>query len=219
MRDVFATLFFTSISLSIEPLFLWEHLRQLLGLVAISLIGKAAIATIVVSFFGYSLKTSLTVGTAALTLLIAPFILRAIPSWLAWLERWPSVDAILQSNRPSHLVDFGEELTGHIVVVGYGRVGQTLVRMIYFQGYRILAIDNNEAALQTLRERNIPYLFGDGSSQLVLEKANLARAKAMAITLPDPMATRLALNRALSIAPDLDITVRAHVDSEIDTLY
>jgi CPA2 family monovalent cation:H+ antiporter-2 len=91
--------------------------------------------------------------------------------------------------------------------------------MIYFQGYRILAIDNNEAALQTLRERNIPYLFGDGSSQLVLEKANLARAKAMAITLPDPMATRLALNRALSIAPDLDITVRAHVDSEIDTLY
>lgn len=252
MRDVFATLFFTSIGLSIDPLFLWEHLRQLLGLVAISLIGKAAIATIVVSFFGYSLKTSLTVGlginqigefsfvlagvagerglfadriygltvgTAALTLLIAPFILRAIPSWLAWLERWPSVDAILQSNRPSHLVDFGEELTGHIVVVGYGRVGQTLVRMIYFQGYPILAIDNNEAALQTLRERNIPYLFGDGSSQLVLEKANLARAKAMAITLPDPMATRLALNRALSIAPDLDITVRAHVDSEIDTLY
>lgn len=41
----------------------------------------------------------------------------------------------------------------------------------------------------------------------------------MAIALPDPMATRLTLNRALSLAPDLDITVRAHGNSEIDPLY
>jgi CPA2 family monovalent cation:H+ antiporter-2 len=108
---------------------------------------------------------------------------------------------------------------GHVVVVGYGRVGQTLVRMLYFQGYKILVIDNNEAALQTLRERGVPYLFGDAASTLVLEKANLPQAKAMAIALPDPMATRLTLNRALSLAPELDITVRAHVNEEIDVLY
>ena len=41
----------------------------------------------------------------------------------------------------------------------------------------------------------------------------------MAIALPDPMATRLTVNRALSLAPDLDITVRAHFNSEIDSLY
>ncbi|MFN5262074.1 MAG: NAD-binding protein, partial [Pseudanabaena sp.] len=63
------------------------------------------------------------------------------------------------------------------------------------------------------------YLYGDASSVLLLEKANLGKAKAMAITLPDPMATRLTLKRALSIAPDLDITVRAHLSDEIDTLY
>ncbi|PSR16261.1 sodium:calcium exchanger, partial [filamentous cyanobacterium CCP3] len=63
------------------------------------------------------------------------------------------------------------------------------------------------------------YLFGDASSPLVLEKARLPQAKAMAIALPDPLATRLTLNRALSLAPDLDITVRAHGNAEIDTLY
>jgi CPA2 family monovalent cation:H+ antiporter-2 len=52
-----------------------------------------------------------------------------------------------------------------------------------------------------------------------LEKAHLATAKAMAITLPDPMATRLTLQRALSLAPELDITVRAHISNEIDALY
>ncbi|HEY9879558.1 MAG TPA: cation:proton antiporter [Leptolyngbyaceae cyanobacterium] len=252
MRDVFATLFFVSIGLLIDPVFLFENLRQLLGLVAISMIGKAIIVTAIVSLFGYPLKTSLTVGlginqigefsfvlagvaqdqglfsdqlygltvgTTAATLLITPFILKSIPYWLTWLEQWPLIDALLQSNRPSYLVNAEEKLTNHIVVAGYGRVGQTLVRMLYFQGYHILVIDNNEAALQTLRERNISYLFGDASSQLVLEKANLAQAKAMAITLPDPMATRLTLKRVLTMAPDLDITVRAHVNSEIDSLY
>ncbi len=252
MRDVFATLFFTSIGLLIDPMFLLSHWQELLGLVAITLVGKAAIAAIVVHFFGYSLKTSLTVGlginqigefsfvlagvaqveglfsanlygltvgTTAATLLLAPFILRSIPNWIAWLEQWPVVDALLQPQRVSPLAESEGQLTDHIVVAGYGRVGQTLVRMLYFQGYRIVVVDNNEAALQSLRDRKIAYLFGDASSQLILEKANLPQAKAMAIALPDPMATRLTLKRALSLAPDLDITVRAHVNEEIDALY
>lgn len=252
MRDVFATLFFASIGLLIDPGFLLANAGVLVMLVAITMIGKAAIVTGIVTVFGYPLKTALTaalginqigefsfvlagvaqseglfseqlygltVGTTAATLLITPFLLKATPYWLVWLEELSPNNPLLQLNPSSHLVDFEEELTNHVVVAGYGRVGQTLVRMLYFQGHQILVIDNNEAALQTLRERKIPYLFGDASSPLVLEKANLASAKGMAIALPDPMATRLALTRALSLAPELDITVRAHVNGEIDSLY
>lgn len=252
MRDVFATLFFASIGILIDPAFLLANSWVLLGLVAITMIGKAMIATGVVSLFGYSLKTALmvgmginqigefsfvlagvaqnqglfpprlyglTVGTTAVTLLITPFLLRATPHLLTWLEGLPWLNHLLRLNHTPHLFGLAEELVGHVVVVGYGRVGQTLVRMLYFQGYKILVIDNNEATLQTLRERGVPYLFGDAASTLVLEKANLPQAKAMAIALPDPMATRLTLNRALSLAPELDITVRAHVNEEIDVLY
>ena len=251
MRDVFATLFFASIGVLIDPIFLWENTWILLGLVSITLVGKAAIVAMVVKWFGYSLKTAftvglginqigefsfvlagvaqsqglfserlygLTVGTTAATLLITPFLLKATPYWLEWLEQVPVIAPILQKDT-SHRLEIEEELTGHVVVAGYGRVGQTLTRMLYFQGHRILIIDNNEASLNTLREKNIPYLYGDASSVLLLEKANLGTAKAMAITLPDPMATRLTLKRALSIAPDLDITVRAHLSDEIETLY
>ncbi len=252
MRDVFATLFFASIGLLIDPTFLLANLWILMGLVAVAMIGKAMIATGVVSLFGYSLKTALTVGlginqigefsfvlagvaqnqglfpprlygltvgTTAATLLLTPFLLRATPLLLTGLEQIPWFNHLLQLNHSPQLFRQEEELIGHVVVVGYGRVGQTLVRMLYFQGHQILVIDNNEAVLQSLRKRGIPYLFGDASSTLVLEKAKLPQAKAMAIALPDPMATRLTLNRALSLAPDLDITVRAHGNEEIDTLY
>ena len=41
----------------------------------------------------------------------------------------------------------------------------------------------------------------------------------MAIALPDPMSTRLCLKRALEIAPDLDIVVRANQGKDIELLY
>jgi CPA2 family monovalent cation:H+ antiporter-2 len=252
MRDVFATLFFASIGILIDPGFLLANSWVLLGLVAVTMIGKAVIATGVVRGFGYSLKTALLVGmginqigefsfvlagvaqnqglfpprlyglmvgTTAVTLLMTPFLLRATPHLLTELERIPWCNTLLEFNHAPRLFGLDEELVGHVVVVGYGRVGQTLVRMLYFQGHQILVIDNNEAVLQSLRERGIPYLFGDASSILVLEKARLPQAKAMAIALPDPMATRLTLNRALSLAPELDITARAHGNAEIDVLY
>ncbi len=252
MRDVFATLFFVSIGLLIDPAFLFANAGILIGLIAITMLGKAAIVALIIRGFGYSLKMALTVGiginqigefsfvlagvaqneglfssrlygltvgTTATTLLLAPFMLKVTPYLLQWLERFPQINSLLQLNNSPRLVGLEEELVNHVLVVGYGRVGQTLVRMLYFQGHKILVIDNNEAALQTLRERKIPYLFGDASSSLVLEKANITQAKAMAIALPDPMATRLTLKRALSLAPDLDITVRAHVNDEIDSLY
>ncbi len=252
MRDVFATLFFASIGVLIDPGFLLANIWILLGLVTVTMLGKAAIVTAIVKLFGYPLKTALkvgiginqigefsfvlagvaaseglfsdqiyglTVGTTAATLLITPFLLKATPHLLIGLERLPLFRQILQLDQPLRLVGVEAGLTDHVVVAGFGRVGQTLVRMLYFQGHQILVIDNDEAALQTLRDRGIPYLFGDAASSFVLEKANLPAAKSMAIALPDPMGTRLTLNRALSLAPDLDITVRAHVKDEIDVLY
>jgi monovalent cation:H+ antiporter-2, CPA2 family len=252
LRDVFATLFFASIGVLIDPGFLLANLGTLLGLVTVTLLGKAAIVTGIVKLFGYPLKTALkvgiginqigefsfvlagvavseglftqqlyglTVGTTAATLLITPFLLKATPYLLIWLERVPAFNDLLQSDQPFQFVGSEDSLKDHIVVAGFGRVGQTLVRMLYFQGHQILVIDNDEAALQTLRERGIPYLYGDAASPIVLAKANLSAAKSMAIALPDPMSTRLTLNRALGLAPDLDITVRAHDKDEIEVLY
>jgi monovalent cation:H+ antiporter-2, CPA2 family len=252
MRDVFATLFFASIGLLIDPMFLLQNAGTLVALVAVTMLGKGLIVTAIVYLFRYPLQTAitvglginqigefsfvlagvaksqglfsaqlygLTVGTTAATLLLSPFMLKITPAVIRRLSELSWLNRLLRIAPEPQLVGDEASLQDHIVVAGYGRVGQTLVRMLYFQGHSILVIDNNESSFATLREQGIPYLFGDAASITVLDRANLRQAKSMAITLPDPMATRLAVNRALSIAPDLDVTVRAHVNAEIESLY
>lgn len=161
----------------------------------------------------------LTVGTAAITLLITPFIFKLSSGLFSAIERLPGIGRwFMYAQRPKEVV-IPEGLTNHCVVAGYGRVGQTLVRMLRSQHHPILVIDNDEATLQALRDQQIPYLFGDASSELVLRKSKLERARVLAIALPDPLATRLTLKRALSMVPNLDVTVRAHAIQEIDVLY
>lgn len=161
----------------------------------------------------------LTVGTAAVTLVLTPFVIKVSPILFGFLERLPLVGPALRASQAPRISTVKQGITNHVVVAGYGRVGQTLVRMLREQNQQVVVIDNNEAAVAAMRSEGIPYLYGDSASELVLEKAHLERARSMAIALPDPMATRLTLKRALSIAPELDVTVRAHAGTEIDTLY
>jgi monovalent cation:H+ antiporter-2, CPA2 family len=62
LRDIFAALFFAAIGMLIDPLFLWDNLDLILGLVSIVFVGKFLIITPLVRFFGYSLKTALITG-------------------------------------------------------------------------------------------------------------------------------------------------------------
>jgi monovalent cation:H+ antiporter-2, CPA2 family len=161
----------------------------------------------------------LTVGTTAITLLLTPFLLKLTPFLFQRLETVPKLGRWLKAGKYPKASFIPDHLTDHCIVAGYGRVGETLVRLLRSRGYPVLVIDNDEATLQLLRDRKIPYVYGDASSDLVLQKAKLNHALALAIALTDPIATRLALKRAASLAPDLDITVRAHANQEIDTLY
>ncbi|MGB8700977.1 MAG: cation:proton antiporter [Thermosynechococcaceae cyanobacterium] len=252
MRDVFATLFFASIGMLIDPVFLLGHAGTLMGLVAVVMVGKALITTPIVALFGYPLKTALTVGiginqigefsfvlagvakdlglfpsqlygltvgTTAITLMLTPFVLRFSPVLFQWLETLPRLGRWLRAGQYPKASFMPDLVSDHCVVAGYGRVGETLVRLLRSHGYRVVVIDNDEATLQVLRERKIPYVYGDASSELVLQKARVKQALALAIALPDPVATRLTLKRAKSLAPQLDMTVRAHANQEIDVLY
>jgi CPA2 family monovalent cation:H+ antiporter-2 len=62
LRDIFASLFFAAIGMLIDPIFLWNNLELILGLVALVFVGKFLIVTPLVMLFRYSLKPALIAG-------------------------------------------------------------------------------------------------------------------------------------------------------------
>jgi monovalent cation:H+ antiporter-2, CPA2 family len=251
LRDTFASLFFASIGMLIDPAILINNFGLILGLVTLVMLGKAAIILGIVLKFGYSLKNaiivsfginqigefsfvlalvglglglisqqtySLLLGTTAITLVLTPFSLKLAPLIADNLHRNPVLAKLLQRFSAPKTISMPEIITGHVVVAGYGRVGQVIVKILQSEGYPVLVIENSEASVQRLRMRKIPYIFGDADSELVLEKAHLETAKALAIALPDPASTRLLLKNALTIAPNLDVIARSHSNKEIDLL-
>jgi CPA2 family monovalent cation:H+ antiporter-2 len=62
IRDIFASLFFAAVGMLIDPVFIWNNLELILGLVALVFVGKFLIVMPLVRAFRYSLKTSLIVG-------------------------------------------------------------------------------------------------------------------------------------------------------------
>lgn len=62
LRDLFATLFFVSVGMMINPTFLGTHLAEVGGLTLAIVLGKAALIAVTTRFFGYAGRTSLAVG-------------------------------------------------------------------------------------------------------------------------------------------------------------
>jgi monovalent cation:H+ antiporter-2, CPA2 family len=252
IRDVFAALFFAAIGMLIDPLFLWDNLDLILGLVSIVFVGKFLIITPLVRLFGYPLQTALIaglglaqigefsfvlasegrslglvskrvylllLGTTAVTLVVTPFILRLIPSLFNWIETVPAINKWFQPGEPPQEVTEHVPLEPPIVICGYGRTGQNLATLLAEQNIPIVVVDQSEAAIQKLRDADIPYIYGNAVSIPVLTRAGLDRARAMVIALPDAMSTRLCLKHALEISPELDIVVRANQYKDIELLY
>ena len=159
----------------------------------------------------------LLIGTTAITLVLTPIGMKLSPEIAQKLMNIPIIAELLKQ-RQNKGVSIPQTICNHIVVAGYGRVGKVLVRVLHDRNYTVLVIENSEAAVRSLRQEKIPYIFGDADSELVLEKAHLNKAKAIAIALPDPSSTRSLLKSANRINPHLDIVARSHSDREIDIL-
>jgi Kef-type K+ transport systems, predicted NAD-binding component len=106
-----------------------------------------------------------------------------------------------------------------VIVCGYGKVGQNIVSLLLARHYPTVVIEQSEAKVQLLRDRGIPYVYGNCASAHVLEAAGIRQARSLVLVVSDPIASKLCLREALKLAPQLDVVARACQDSDIDLLY
>lgn len=162
----------------------------------------------------------LVLAVALLSIILSPVLFRGISLIEASLARWRWLQAyVLRRSRGlARLPDGAEPAGGHIVLVGYGRVGSMIGSFLAERSVPFLVVELDRPSVEQLRARGIPALYGDASSPMLLDRAGIKTARALVLTSPDPVAQRLAIEHARSLRGDLPIFARVHSQSQRDLL-
>jgi CPA2 family monovalent cation:H+ antiporter-2 len=132
-------------------------------------------------------------------------LIRPLESFLRGLPSvWRQLDR--HGPAPAALV---ETMTGHVVIVGYGRVGRQIATVLGEMSIPHLVVDADAARIEELSRRGIPVLYGDAANSEVLAHTGLTHARALVVAGPDEDASQLVVAAARDLAPELPIIARA----------
>ena len=111
-----------------------------------------------------------------------------------------------------------EHLTGHVVLVGYGRVGRKIALSLNQAGVKYVVAEQNREIVEKLREQGFPAVSGNASEPAVLIQAHIARAHTLAIATPDTFQVRQMIEIARTLNPNINTVVRTHSEEESELL-
>jgi CPA2 family monovalent cation:H+ antiporter-2 len=107
-----------------------------------------------------------------------------------------------------------QQLTGHAVIVGYGRVGRRIAETLRTRGIRFVVAEQNRELVEQLRAQGEHAVSGDASTPMVLAQAHVARARVLVIATPDTARVRRMIEIARILQPGVEIVVRTHSEEE-----
>src|SRR5579859_7977147 len=106
----------------------------------------------------------------------------------------------------------------HVILCGFGRVGQNVGRVLESQGFEYIALDLDPARIRAARQAGDPVIYGDSSDEELLARAGLSHASAVVISFSDP-ATSIGILRSLRrLRPDVPVLVRTADDARLKEL-
>jgi CPA2 family monovalent cation:H+ antiporter-2 len=106
----------------------------------------------------------------------------------------------------------------HVVLCGFGRVGQNIARVLESQGFEYIALDLDPARIRAARQAGDPVMYGDSSDEEMLLKAGLEQASAVVISFADPATSISILHAIRRLRPQVPVLVRTQDDSRIQEL-
>ena len=105
------------------------------------------------------------------------------------------------------------------VLIGFGRVGRMVADMLTVHDQRFIAVEADIDTVAEARRGGYPVLFGDIARNELVDRLDLARARALILTMDDPVLTVRLARRMRAIAPHLPIIARARDPRHAAELY
>ncbi len=151
-----------------------------------------------------------------LSMLVAPYLIRHNKRIARFLlrESGPSQTGLERLEAANQALARRE----HVILCGYGRVGQNVGRVLESEGFEFLAIDLDPVRVRTARAAGDAVVFGDASDGGLLQSAGVERASAVVVTFSDASRSISIIQTARRLNQELPILVRAMDDTHLEAM-
>ncbi|OCC24666.1 cation:proton antiport protein [Croceicoccus estronivorus] len=238
LRDAFAVLFFVSVGMLFDPSVVIDRPLPLLATVAIIVLGKSLAAFVIVRSFGHNNTKALTIAASLAQIGEFSFILAALGTQLGVLPP-DARDLILAGAIVSIFLnpfifsavvarqgDTGkieplsqpEPAKGHIILVGYGRVGSLIAGELKKAGRSLAVIEERPDPVRQAKADGIECLSGNALDPLILRAAGIDDASHLLLAIPEGFEAGAICEHARKLNPDTHVIARAHSDAEVEHL-
>ena len=246
LRDALASLFFISMGMLIDPTVVLSAGGAVLGTAALIVLVKALAATAALLMVATPLRVavaaavmlsqagefSFLLGRTAVQSGIIPddlwqvllaagvMTMLATPMLVAYASTL-GVWAARRLGKPAddhEAEDREQEISGHVVIVGYGVGGRLLASTLREIGQPYMVLELNAATVRAARRAGEHIYFGDASNSDALEVARIEHAVAVVGLISDPDASLRLVSTVRSISPTVTLIVRTRYRTEAERL-
>ncbi len=245
LRDIFGLIFFTSVGMLIDPLFLFNHYGMVLILAGLIIAGKFVIFSILSRVFGYYNVVPIAVGLGLSQVGEFSFVLarlglsgKVLTNEMYSMVLTTSVVTMLISplltmlttplyslknrffKRETFRIDNipREGLQDHIIIAGGGRVGTTIASVLHRLGYRFVILEQDHSRFEASKSSSFPVIYGDACQEPILSAAHAETARLLIITVPSVMVARGIIAIVSRANPSLKIVARSNSLEEMEEL-
>ncbi|HUN28158.1 MAG TPA: cation:proton antiporter [Steroidobacteraceae bacterium] len=106
----------------------------------------------------------------------------------------------------------------HVILCGYGRVGQNVARVLEAQGFEFIALDIDPARIRAARQAGEPVLYGDSADEEMLVKAGIDRASALVVSFSNPAVALDIIRSVRGLRAEVPVLVRTADDARLQEL-
>jgi monovalent cation:H+ antiporter-2, CPA2 family len=151
-----------------------------------------------------------------LSMVLSPFILNNNKRVARWLLREHA--PVATASEREDAATGGIAGREHVVLCGFGRVGQNVARVLESQGFEYIALDLDPARIRAARQAGDPVIYGDSADEEMLAKAGVGQASAVVISFSDPATSIGILRSVRRVRPEVPVLVRTADDARLKEL-
>src|SRR5437763_3165643 len=245
-RDVLLGLFFVTVGMMLDLRLVSGEFAVVLGLFALLTLGKFTLIALISAAFGAAPGTALRVGLALaqggefgfvllalaaglapepviqallaamiLSMLATPFVIAASDRIVLRLARSEWMQRSLELHR---IAVQSLAIERHVIILGYGRNGQRLARLLEAEGVRYVALDLDPERVREAALAGENVVFADSSRREALVAAGIARAAAVVVSFADVNAALRVLAHIHALNPAVPVIARARDEADIARL-